>query len=127
MAMSLGKAEINVTPLIDVLLVLIIIFMVVLPHHSVGLPAEAPLPAVGEAPVRESDIVVSVDRDRSISVNHEPITLDRLQERLQGIFAGRATKVLFVQGHESLDFSEIAQVIDLARGAGVFRVGLMTD
>lgn len=127
MAMSLGKAEINVTPLIDVLLVLIIIFMVVLPHHSVGLPAEAPLPAAGEAPIRESDIVVSVNQDRSIAVNHEPISIDRLQERLRVIFAARANRVLFVQGHQSLDFSEIATVIDLARGAGVFRVGLMTE
>ena len=127
MAMSLGKAEINVTPLIDVLLVLIIIFMVVIPHHSVGLPAEAPQAAVDGTPAPEGEIVVSVNQDRSILVNQEPITLDRLQDRLRVIFAARANKVIFVRGHQDLNFSEIATVIDLARGADVFRVGLMTE
>lgn len=126
MSMSLGKAEINVTPLIDVLLVLIIIFMVVLPQHSLGLPAVVPQPAVGEAPPKLEDIVVSVDRDRSISINQQPITLDHLQERLRVIFAARVNPVIFVRGHEDLDFHAIATIIDLARGAGVFQVGLMS-
>src|SRR5258705_5745533 len=95
MAMSLGKAEINVTPLIDVLLVLIIIFMVVIPHHSVGLPAEAPQAAMDGTPAPEGEIVVSVNQDRSILVNREPITLDRLQDRLLVIFAALANKVIF--------------------------------
>jgi len=127
MAMSLGKAEINVTPMIDVLLVLIIIFMVVIPHQSVGLPAEAPQAAVDGASEPEGQIVVSVNQDRSIAVNQEPITLDRLQARLRVIFAARANKVIFVRGHQDLEYSAIAEVIDLARGAEVFRVGLMTE
>jgi biopolymer transport protein ExbD len=129
MSMSLGKAEINVTPLIDVLLVLIIIFMVVLPEHSVGLPAEAPQPApIGGPPLpNDQDIVVSVNQDRSIEINSQPVTLDRLQERLQAIFAARANKVIFVRGYKDLQFLDIARVIDIARGAGVFKVGLMTE
>jgi biopolymer transport protein ExbD len=129
MAMSLGKAEINVTPLIDVLLVLIIIFMVVLPQHSVGLPAIVPEPAPPEAqPIpNDQDIIVSVNKDRSVAINQEPIALDRLQERLRAIFAARAKRVIFVRGHRDLDFQEIATVIDIAKGADIFQVGLMTE
>jgi len=127
MSMSLGKAEINVTPLIDVLLVLIIIFMVVLPEHSVGLPAVAPQPSDGAAIEREQDIVVSVNQDRSISINHERIAIEHLQERLRAIFAARANPVIFVRGAGDLPFQAIAIVIDLARGAGVYQVGLMTE
>jgi biopolymer transport protein TolR len=91
MGMSLGcrKAEINVTPLIDVLLVLIIIFMVVVPQRSVGLPAAVPQPAADASP-QLADIVVSVNKDRAVTINTEPIQLERLQERLQAIFAARA-------------------------------------
>ena len=127
MSMSLGKAQINVTPLIDVLLVLIIIFMVVLPEHSVGLPAVAPMPATEGTPPREQDIVVSVNRDRSLAINQEPVTIEHLQERLRAIFALRAAKVIFVRGDKDLAFEEIAKVIDLARGAEIFQVGLMTE
>lgn len=129
MAMLLGKAEINVTPLIDVLLVLIIIFMVVLPQHSVGLPAIVPEPAPPDPhPIpKNDDIVVSVSKDRLIAINQQPIALDRLQERLRTIFAVRAKRVIFVRGHSDLDFQDIAMVIDLAKGADVFKVGLMTE
>jgi len=123
----MGKAEINMTPMIDVLLVLIIIFMVMLPEHSVGLPAEAPQPAAAGTPAREQDIVVSVNRDHSIAINQHPIAIEQLQERLREIFAGRASKVMFLQGDKSLEFQEIAKVIDLARGAEIFQIGLMTE
>jgi biopolymer transport protein ExbD len=131
MGMSPGckQAEINVTPLIDVLLVLIIIFMLVVPQHTVGLPAVLPEPAPVHAPAiaREGDIVVSVNKDRSITLNTEPVLLEQLQERLRAIFATRASKVIFVHGHRDLDFQEIARVIDIAKGADVFQVGLMTE
>ena len=129
MSMSLGKAEINVTPMIDVLLVLIIICIVVQPEHPVGLPATLPQPAIADAPAipNDRDIVVSVNRDHSIAINQEAVAVEHLEQRLRVIFAARANKVIFVRGHRDLDFREIARVIDLAKGADVFRVGLMTD
>ena len=107
----------------------IIIFMVVLPQHSAGLPAVVPQPAIdsGLIPNDTQDIVVSVNKDRSIEINQQPIAIERLQERLRAIFAARATRVMFVRGHRDLDFQEIATVIDLAKGADVFQVGLMTE
>ena len=125
--MSMGKGEINMTPMIDVLLVLIIIFMVMLPQHSVGLPAEAPAAASQGTPAQEQDIVVSVNRDHSIAINHQSVGIEKLQDRLREIFAGRASKVMFLQGDKNLDFEEIARVIDLARGAEIFQIGLMTE
>src|SRR5260370_27252773 len=129
MSMSTGKAEINVTPPIGVLLVLIIIFMVVLPEHSVGLPAVLPQPAPPDAnPIpNDTDIIVSVNQDHSISVNQQPVAIEKLQERLRTIFASRAKRVIFVRGHPDLEFQEIASVIDIAKGADVFQVGLMTE
>lgn len=127
MAMSLGKAGINVTPLIDVLLVLIIIFMVVVPQHSVGLPAAVPEPAIDTPAAPSTDIVVSVNKDRSIAINAEPVALERLRDRLLAIFAGRASKVIFVRGHRNLDFQDVAAIIDIAKEANVFQVALMTE
>ena len=68
-----------------------------------------------------------MNKDRSILINQQPIAIERLQERLRAIFAARATRVIFVRGHRDLDFQEIATVIDLAKGADVFQVGLMTE
>jgi biopolymer transport protein ExbD len=129
MSLRCNKAEINVTPLIDVLLVLIIIFMVVVPQRTVGLPAALPQPASVDAPTipRDDDIVVSVNHGRAITINTEPVSLERLQERLRAIFATRADKVIFVRGHRDLDFQEVATVIDIAKGADVFHIGLMTE
>ena len=103
--------------------------MVVIPRHTVGLSTVLPQPAAPDTQAipRDNDIVVSVNYDRSITINTEPIPLDRLQQRLRGIFATRASKVLFVRGHRDLDFQVIAAVIDIAKGADVFQVGLMTE
>ena len=124
------KAEINVTPLIDVLLVLIIIFMVVVPQHTVGLWSGlrkySRMSTHPRFPVTAIS-VVSVNYDRTITINTEPIALEQLPDRLRAIFATRATKVLFVRGHRDLDFQEVAKVIDIAKGADVFQVGLITE
>ena len=131
MAMSLGttreKAEINVTPMIDVLLVLIIVFMVILPHNSVGLDTQIPQLADTPSAPRLDVIVVSVDRDRAISINNQAVSAGSLENRLREILAARASKVIFLRGHSGLDFQDVARVIDIARGAGAEQVGLMSE
>jgi len=133
MGMSLGskggqKADINMTPMIDVLLVLIIIFMVIAPTKSRGL--DALIPQNSEGPVtpqpERHEIVVTVNGDGRVSLNQEEMDIAALHARLLALFKTGANAVVFVKGDKSLPFAEVAQVIDIARGAGVNRIGLMT-
>jgi biopolymer transport protein TolR len=132
MAMQVGgrgglKADINVTPMIDLLLVLIIIFMVVTPLKPVGLKASLPEQASAESsPARPSeDVVVSIHKDRSLAINSRSVDRADLGPTLQEIFARRAARVLFITAHPDLEFKDVADVIDCAKGAQVFQIGLM--
>jgi len=138
MGMSVGgsgggpKADINMTPMIDVLLVLIIIFMVITPLTPKGLEALVPQPPPPNQKPNQSDqrtvvIVVEKEGDKAkYSINNEPSSEDRLGDRLQEIFKTRAERVVFVKGEPSLDFMWVAKAIDIAHGAGIDKVGLMT-
>jgi biopolymer transport protein ExbD len=131
MGMSVGnqKAQINVTPMIDVLLVLIIIFLVITPVTPVGLKTQVPQPAPGDAqPAPPShDIVITVRGDHTVRLNQEPVELSDLHERLVRLFGSQADHVVFVRADRNLEFGQIAQVIDIAKGAGLNRIALMTQ
>jgi biopolymer transport protein TolR len=134
MGMSVGSkggamAEMNVVPLIDILLVLLIIFMAISPTISMGLSAMVPQPAPPGAPdqaVMAKTIVVQVFKDNKVMINEEPSSWDGLQARLDQIFKQRAEKIAFVKGDDTVFFGEVAKAIDIMRAAGIDKVGLLT-
>jgi biopolymer transport protein TolR len=126
-------ADINVTPLIDVLLVLLIIFMVITPLTPKGLEALVPQPPPPHQPETQTDRTVVVQvlgaagEKTKLKINQEDVTWDNLQTRLTDIFKTRAERVMFVKGDPDVEFQNVAQVIDIARGTQVVdRVGLIT-
>jgi biopolymer transport protein ExbD len=134
MGMAIGgsgsaKADINMTPMIDVLLVLIIIFMVITPLTPKGLEALVPQPPKADQPQSQADqrtVVIVINRDKSMSINQEPTDEQRLGPRLEEIFKTRAERVVFVRGDADLEYQYVAKAIDIAHGAGIDKVGLMT-
>lgn len=119
--------QMNVTPMIDILLVLIIIFMV-MPHRSKGLDAQIPQPSSASQPQTiEQDIVLTVEGGGSVRVNQDSVAMDQLEPRLLAIFKRTAKPVVFIRARKDLAFEEIAQVIDVAKGAGFQRIALMNE
>jgi biopolymer transport protein ExbD len=138
MAMAVGgagslAADPNVTPLIDVLLVLLIIFMVITPLTPKGLDALVPQPPPPNAPKTQSvdrTIVVQLLKGSggkvALKINQDDVSWQNLQGRLEEIFKTRAEKVMFIKADTDLEFSEVAEVIDISHAAGVEKVGLIT-
>jgi biopolymer transport protein ExbD len=137
MAMAVGaggvqKSDINVTPYIDILLVLLIIFMVIQPTDQYDLEARVPQKSQKEelpknVKVITDTIVVSIDAQNNLMINADPVTMDQLGPRLFDIYSARANKNMFIRGARDLPFGSVVKIIDVAKGAGVGDIGLITD
>ena len=123
------RADINITPFIDILLVLLVIFMTISPTRSKGIDTNIPQqqPTNRNLQTPQETIILSMDRNGLIKINQTTVEAPDLISRLQDIFRTRNDRTVFVQADDDLQFNDVAQLVDAAKIAGVERIGLMTE
>jgi len=135
MGMAVGgkggpKHDINITPYIDILLVLLIIFMVITPVHQMDLDVKVPQPPPEDqqnVPPPPDLIVVSVGESAQIAINQETVDISALGPKLQEIYNARANKNMFISASAKLPYGDVVKIIDIAKGAGVGDIGLILE
>jgi biopolymer transport protein ExbD len=124
------KSDINITPYIDILLVLLIIFMVITPVRQMDLEVKVPQPPPENAentPPPPDLIVVSMSETAQLAINNENVSITQLQQKLTEIYSARANKNMFISANSKLPYGDVVKIIDIAKGAGVLDVGLLTE
>jgi biopolymer transport protein TolR len=120
-------SDVNVVPLIDILLVLLVIFMII-PHRQMGLEAAIPQQAESPVPIDPPvTVIVQIASDGSVRINQSGVRFEELPARLQEIFARRSDRVAFLQADRSLEFQAVVQVLDLMHSAGATPIGLLSS
>lgn len=119
-------SEINITPLVDVMLVLLIIFMVAAPMMESGIPLQLPKTSAKALPKDESPVILSIAKDSRVYLGREEVDLSRLVSHLQNFYKGKSKKEIFIRADQSLPYGVVAQTMALVKNAGIHKIGLVT-